>query len=68
MHEVKISELTVSELNNIITAAVKEAMEDILEDLVALSSPEFLASIKEAREDYEKGKLKSFKEVFSNEI
>lgn len=68
MRDIKVSELTVSQLNNIITEAIKEAMQDMLEDILALSSHEFKASIKEAREDYKKGRVKSFKEVFENEI
>jgi hypothetical protein len=68
MQDVKVSELTVSELNNIISTAVREAMEDVLEDILALGSSKFVASIKEAREDYRKGRVKSFKEVFGSEI
>ena len=37
---------------------------DFFEDLLALSSPKYLKSIKEAREDYKKGRLLSHKEVF----
>jgi prevent-host-death family protein len=37
---------------------------DFFEDLLALSSPSYLKSIKEAREDYKKGRLFSHKEVF----
>lgn len=37
---------------------------DFFEDLLALSSPDYLKSIKEAREDYKKGKLFSHHEVF----
>lgn len=68
MQDAKVSELTVSELNNIITKVVKEAMEDMLEDILALSGPEFIASIEAAREDYRKGRVKSFKEVFGDGI
>ena len=37
---------------------------DFFEDLLALSSPKYLKSIKQAREDYQKGRLYSHKEVF----
>lgn len=37
---------------------------DLFEDLLALSSPKYLKSIKKAREDYKKGRVKTFEEVF----
>ena len=51
-----------------IIAAVKKRKkndrEDFLEDLLAGTCPEYLASIKEARADYEAGRTKSHDEVF----
>ncbi|MDZ7290766.1 MAG: hypothetical protein ONB44_14135 [candidate division KSB1 bacterium] len=35
-----------------------------LEDLLAATSPEYLASIREAREDYRRGRVVSHEEVF----
>jgi L-alanine-DL-glutamate epimerase-like enolase superfamily enzyme len=35
-----------------------------LEDLLAATSPEYLASIREARRDYKAGRIKTHKEVF----
>ena len=60
----KVSELTVDELKELISATVKEGMEDALEDLMALESEEYQNSIKEAREDYKKGRTKDFSELF----
>lgn len=37
---------------------------DMLEDLLALANPEYLADIKEARENIKKGELYTFEEVF----
>jgi PHD/YefM family antitoxin component YafN of YafNO toxin-antitoxin module len=37
---------------------------DFLEDLLALTSEKYLKSIKEARNDYKKGRVYSFEEVF----
>jgi len=37
---------------------------DLLEDLLALSNREYLDSIRQARNDYKKGKTLSHKEVF----
>lgn len=42
----------------------KEQREAFLEDLLASTSPDYLASIREAREQYKAGKVKTHKEVF----
>jgi len=42
----------------------KHDREAFIEDLLAMTSPEYLQSIKEAREDYKTGKTKSHKEIF----
>lgn len=60
----KISELTIDELKDLISKTVKETMEDYLEDLRAVSSKEYINSIAEARDDYKKGNLKDFDEIF----
>ena len=62
--ETKISELTLDELKDLISKTVQEVIEDYLEDLKALSSNEFINSIAEAREDYKKGDLKNYDEIF----
>ena len=53
----------------VIIAAVrrmaKKERESFLEDLLAATSPEYLKSIKEARDDYEAGRTKSHEEVFA---
>jgi len=54
----KISDLTIDELNNLISSIVHETMEDFLENLKALSSKDYVNSIKEAREDYKAGDVK----------
>ncbi len=62
--ETKVKDLTVVELHSLISDTVKETMEDLIEDLLALSSDEYLHSINEARTDYKEGKVKSFEEIF----
>ena len=52
----KIKDLTVSELKALISDTVKESVEDLIEDLLALSSDEYLGSIEEARKDYKEGR------------
>ncbi len=44
----------------------KKEREDFLEDLLAATSPEYLASIKNARLDYESGRIRTHEEVFGD--
>lgn len=44
----------------------KEDREDFVEDLLASVSPDYLESIKQAREDYRAGRVKSHDETFSS--
>jgi len=60
----KISELSIDELKDLISKTVQETMEDYLEDLKALSSKDFINSVKEAREDYKAGNYKNLDETF----
>ncbi len=62
--ETKISDLTVDELKNLISSTVQETIEDYLEDIKALSSQDYINSIKEAREDYKAGNYKNHDETF----
>ena len=61
----KIKDLTTDELRTLITNTVKESMEDIIEDLLAISNENYLNSIEEARKDYKNGKIKTFEDVFN---
>jgi hypothetical protein len=42
----------------------KEERAHFIEDLLAATSPEYLDSIEQARDDYEQGRVKSIEEVF----
>jgi len=42
----------------------KKDRESFLEDLLASTSPDYLESIKESREDYKAGRVKSHDEIF----
>ena len=53
----RVQDLTTDELRDLISSAVRTAVEDALEDLVALQSPEYLRSIQEARRDYQEGNV-----------
>jgi hypothetical protein len=59
----KLKDLTVDEFRTLISNSVRESMEDLLEDLTALASKEYLTSIREAREDYNHGLVKSLEEI-----
>jgi hypothetical protein len=62
--ETRIKDLTIGEFRSLISDTVKEAMEDLIEDILALSSDEYLRSVEEARNDYKEGKIKSLEEIF----
>ncbi|MGC1122922.1 MAG: hypothetical protein WBA22_17715 [Candidatus Methanofastidiosia archaeon] len=62
--QTKVKDLTVIELQKLITNAVKCSMEEFIEDMEALSSKEYLRSIEEARREYKKGRMKQLEEVF----
>src|SRR6202035_925689 len=51
-----VKDLSVDELRAMIEDTVRRTMEDYLEDLQALSSPTYVDSIAEAREDYRAGR------------
>jgi len=57
--EPKVKDLTVKELKSLIAESVRVSIEDLIEDILALSSKEYLHSIEEARDDYKKGKVKN---------
>lgn len=59
----KLRDLTVGEFKTLVSDTIKENIEDLLEDLTALSSKEYLTSIREAREDYKHGRVKSLEEI-----
>lgn len=64
MEAAKVKDLTVGDLKSLISDTVKNVMEDLIEDMLALSSDEYLRSIEEARRDYKEGRVKYFEEVF----
>ena len=62
--ETMVKDLTVGELRSLILDTVRGAMEGLIEDMLALSSDEYLRSIEEARSDYKEGKVQSLEEIF----
>jgi len=60
-----INELTISELKTLISETVKETMEEVIENMEALSSPTFINAVKEARGEYKAGKTTKLEELFN---
>ena len=60
----KVKDLTVEEFQSLISNTIKETLEDLIEDILALSSMNYLQSIEEARQNYKNGKVKTYEEVF----
>jgi hypothetical protein len=61
--EMKVKDLTVGELKSLISDTLKESLEDLVEDILALSSDEYLRSIEEARTNYKEGRIKYLEEI-----
>ena len=61
--DTKISDLTVNELKELIATTVQETIEDYLEDLKALTSKDYINSIREAREEYKAGDYKDYNDL-----
>ena len=62
--DIKVQDLSVVEFQSLISDTVRETMENIIEDIFALSSDKYLRSIKEARSNYNQGKVKNLEEIF----
>jgi len=62
--ETRVKDLTVKELQSLISNTIREAMQDLIEDVMAVSSEEYLKSIEEARGDYKDGRVKNLEEIF----
>ncbi len=60
----EVKDLTVEELRTLISTTIKDTLGELIEDLLALSSEEYLRSIEEARMDYKEGRLKRLEEIF----
>jgi len=59
----KVKDLTVDELRSLISDTVRESFEELVEDILALSSDEYISSIEEARRDYREGRIKDLEEI-----
>jgi len=59
----KVKDLTVEEFQSLISDTIKSTLEDLIEDMLALSSEEYLRSIEEARKDYKEGRIKYLEDI-----
>ncbi len=62
--ETKVKDLTVVEFQSLISDTMRATLNDLVEDVSALSSPTYLESIEEARNDYKKGRVKHLEDLF----
>lgn len=58
--EKHINDLTVSKFKTLMGEAIKETIEDLVENREAHASSNFLNAIKDARQEYKAGKTKLF--------
>lgn len=63
--EAKVSNLTVTELKDIISNVVEEKIEDVIEDMKSLLDFDFQKSIEEARKEYNEGKVTGIDEILN---
>lgn len=63
MLELKVP-ISADEIIEAVKKMKKSEREAFVEDLLAITSPEYIQSIKESRADYKAGKIKSHKEIF----
>jgi hypothetical protein len=58
--------ITPAQIIDAIKRMKKKDKDSLVEDILASSSPEYLKTIREAREDYKKGRVYSHDEVFGS--
>jgi hypothetical protein len=60
----KVADLSVEDFKKLVHESVEESIEDYLDDIKALMSPEYVESIKRAREDFKEGRAKTLEKAF----
>ena len=63
MPELKVP-ISADEIIEAVKRMKKKDREAFIEDLLAITSPDYLQSIRKAREEYKAGKTKSHNEIF----
>jgi hypothetical protein len=59
-----VRDLTIEELQSVIKTTVEETMQEFMEELFVSNSQNYLASIEEARANYQAGRVTSLEDVF----
>ena len=62
--ETKVKDLTVVEFQSLISDTMRATLKDLIEDVSEFSSPEYLKSIEEGRNDYRGGRVKHLEGLF----
>lgn len=65
MNTVKVSDLTVAELKNLISEIIQEKLDDIFEEKAMIQDKDYIESIKEARSEYKKGNVKNIDDLLN---
>jgi len=60
---IKVKDMTAEELQKLIAETVNSVVEDLMEDILGLSSESYLKSIEEARNNYKDGKTTSLEDL-----
>lgn len=60
---IKVKDMTAEELQKLIAETINSVVEDLMEDILGLSSESYLKSIEEARNDYKDGKTTSLEDL-----
>jgi len=61
--ETQIKDLSVNEFKDLIEHTVRQSVESIFEDYLALQSKNYISSVAEARQDYKTGNYKTLGEM-----
>jgi len=63
--DTKVKDQSVEEFKALISTTLRVAAENTMEDMLALSSKEYILSIREARKDCKEGNAKRLEDVFN---
>lgn len=61
-------EIQIDEIIRAVQQMDEEKRDAFIEDLLAVTSPEYLNSIREARSDYKAGRISDHKSVFGDDV
>lgn len=61
--DTQIKDLSVNEFKELVETTVRQSVEGILEDYIAMQSKNYILSVAEARQDYKTGNYKTLGEM-----